>query len=293
MGISVCIPTYNTLALTRKCLDSLLRTGAGLLDEVIVVDDLSTDGTREYLATLRPPFKIILNDARRGYARNNNLAVRQARNEIVCLLNADTVLRPRWARPMLDVFDSAATVGMVGNIQWNPQTGRFDHMGIYWTDDLVPKHFGKEWWFVPFPGARQWPAVSAACCMIRKDVFLAAGGFDEGYRNGYEDIDLCLRLGRQGFRHLVVGQSRIHHRVSSSPGRHDNDQQNRSRFLSRWGQTLQGNSSWRMTMLDGINYLVRYADRPWRYNGAKLITAWKNATRPDPTVSLPKLWPYG
>jgi GT2 family glycosyltransferase len=293
MRISVCIATYNVCVYTQQCLQSLIDNSADLIEEVIVVDDGSSDGTREYLRTLGAPFKVICNDATRGYAYNNNLAVREAKSGIVCLLNADTILKPGWAQPMLKVFETGEPVGMVGNVQWNPRTHRYDHMGAYWTDDLVPKHFGKEWRFLPFAGTKQWPAVTAACCMIQKHVCEGAGGFDESYTNGYEDTDLCVRLGQGGYRHFVAYDSTILHYVSSSPGRHDRDRDNAERFLNKWKEILPLYNTPSLTRLDGINYLVRNLDRPWRYNGRKLLDAWKHAFAPDRTTPLPRLYPNG
>ncbi len=73
--LSFVIPVFNGLPFTKACLDSLRQTVDLSACEVIVVDDQSTDGTRAYLATLpAPPFRILVNDRRRGYAASNNVA---------------------------------------------------------------------------------------------------------------------------------------------------------------------------------------------------------------------------
>lgn len=97
--VSFIIPVFNGLSLTRSCLDSLRKTVDLSEHEVIVVDDRSTDGTREYLNDLPvPPFRILANDRRRGYAASNNIAASVATGEWLCLLNNDTVLPPPLAR---------------------------------------------------------------------------------------------------------------------------------------------------------------------------------------------------
>ena len=96
--ISFIISTYNGLELTKACLASLQQTVTRSDYEVILVDYLSTDGTREFLATLAPPVRVILNATRHNYA-----AV--ARGEILDLLNNDFVLTPGWLDPMLAAFD--------------------------------------------------------------------------------------------------------------------------------------------------------------------------------------------
>ena len=71
----------------------------------------------------------------------------------------------------------------------------------------------------------------------RKSVFDQVGGFDTTYRNGYEDVDLCLRLSRKGYRHYVANHSRIFHHVSKSPGRKLHEDRNAKIFIERWGRT--------------------------------------------------------
>src|SRR5687767_66385 len=103
MKVSFIIPLYNCLPLTQAMLASLQATlPAGLAHEIIFVDDGSTDGTREWLATLTaPPFRVLLNERNLGYAIANNRAAAVARGEFLVLLNSDLVLQPGWLEPML------------------------------------------------------------------------------------------------------------------------------------------------------------------------------------------------
>src|ERR1700722_9966013 len=127
--VSFIIPVFDGLSFTRACLDSLVQTVNLSEHEVIVIDDLSTDGTREYLAGRPdPPFGVILNEARRGYSGSNNVAAAVARGEFLCLLNNDLVLTPGWLAPLLRAFDQFPNAGIVGNVQRNSSTGRYDHM---------------------------------------------------------------------------------------------------------------------------------------------------------------------
>jgi GT2 family glycosyltransferase len=269
--VSFIIPVFNGLPFTRACLDSLRETVDLSEHEVVLVDDLSTDGTREYLAGLSDlSFRIILNDTRRSYAASNNAAAAVARAEFLCLLNNDLVLTPGWLAPMLRAFDQFPDAGVVGNVQRNPSTGRYDHMGFVFGDNGVPWHFGKYFPFRPYRGYTEWRAVTTACCLIKKSVFLEAGGFDEQYINGSEDVDLCLRLGRAGHRHYVANESIVFHHGSSSAGRHAFNEANEQRLLARWQAEIQRSLTPRDRRLAAANYLLRFATQPWRYNLRRL-----------------------
>ena len=132
MQVSFIIPLFNNLALTRACVASLQATlPAGLTHEIILVDDGSTDDTRSWLATLGPPFRVVLNDRNLGYAAANNRAIAIARGDVLALLNNDLVLLPRWLEPMLGAHRSLADrAGLIGNIQLDAGTGAIDHTGI-------------------------------------------------------------------------------------------------------------------------------------------------------------------
>jgi len=259
--VSFVIPAYNCLALTRNCLKSLEQTVGDRPWEAIVVDDCSTDGTAEFLTALPPPYRVLRNETKSSFADSNNRAATVARGEFLCLLNNDTVLTPGWFEPMLDAFERFADAGVVGNVQRNPRTGRYEHMGMVFSNR---RHLcvGRYFPFKPFRGYTKWRAVSGACCLIRRSVFLQAGGFDATFVNGCEDMDLCLRLGQAGYQHYVAADSVIYHYVSSSEGRRDFEQQNKQRLLERWGEPLQRALTPRDRLLYGANYVLRLLCRP-------------------------------
>lgn len=271
--LSFLIALHNQCALTKACLESIRTTMTGRRYEVILVDDCSTDGTRDFLATLRAPHRVVLNGERSGFARNNNRAAAMARAPMLCFLNNDTVLLPDWLDPMLEAFKRFPKAGLVGNVQWSPKTGAYDHMGIVFDRDGQPFHFGKHFAFRPYRGFTQWGAVTAACALMRRELFLACGGFDEVFVNGSEDVDLCLRLEKDGYRHYVANESVIHHLVSSSPGRHLKTSNNEKVLMERWGAVTR--STWSLCDRDlyAVNYVLRFLTKPWRYNGPKLARA--------------------
>lgn len=317
MDVSIIIPIFNRLDLTRVCLDTLEQTTRRLRCEVILVDDGSSDGTREFLRGIEGPARrVIFNDRSRGYAANNNAAARLARAPILCLLNNDTALLPGWLEEMLRVLARARAAGCVGNIQREPLSGLIDHVGIAFNAAGNPVHAGKD---TPSPpGARytRWAAVTAACCVVRRDLYERLGGLDESFSNGFEDVDFCLRAAEKGAAHYVANRSVIYHHISASPGRHRREAENLKVFQARWGQRIaahrercvaaglrpgffpdpaeewgdvwkqarEARKSQRHTIREvrrnGRRYLGKHLLRPWRYNYGRVCNALAQATHP-------------
>ena len=105
MLVSFIIPLFNCLSLTRECVATLQKSlPTELQYEIILVDDGSTDGTREWLATLSIEFRIILNKSNLGYAKSNNRAAQLAQGSLLCLLNNDLIFKDGWWQPMSKIY---------------------------------------------------------------------------------------------------------------------------------------------------------------------------------------------
>ncbi|HVW20581.1 MAG TPA: glycosyltransferase family 2 protein [Opitutaceae bacterium] len=248
--LSVVIPLYNCLPLTQAIAAALPSTlPRGLAWEAILVDDGSSDGTREWLDTLRPPFQAVRNERNLGYAGANNRGAARARGELLALINNDLVLAPGWLEPMLAAHAAlGARAGLVGNVQLDARTGRLDHAGIRVNHQGKPEHDRR-----PVPAwerllrpVRPVPALTGACFLVSARLWSELGGFDEGYVNGCEDVDLCFRAAAAGRINAVALRSRVGHRISASPGRKDRDEANTHRLAQRWRETLvrAGSRAW-------------------------------------------------
>ncbi len=252
MVVSFVIPLYNCLPLTQAMLSSLQASlPAGLAHEIILVDDGSTDGTRAWLATLAAPVRVVLNPRNLGYAGANNRGAALASGEYLGLLNNDLVLSPGWLEPMLAVHRALGNrAGLVGNIQRNARTGEVDHAGIFINHRGKPEHLTALPPGLAFRAIGAWrraDAVTGACTLVRRELFTRLGGFDEGFVNGGEDIDFCLRGHAIGAQSVVALRSVVLHHVSSSPGRKLRDEQNSRRLTLRWRDELArlaARSSW-------------------------------------------------
>lgn len=276
-SLSIVMAVFNRLELTEKCLKSLEKSLDDAVNyEVIIVDDRSTDGTRDFLKTLNTDrYRIIFNEEKANFAINNNRAVKIARAPTLCLLNNDTELSRGWLEPMLKALDQLKDAGCIGNVQRIHSTGRYDHFGICFPTWLTPIHFGQHRKKALHPQApySRWGAVTAACILIHKKVFQSVGGFCEDYQNGCEDIDLCLRLHQRGHWHYVVHESEILHHKGASPGRKQHNEQNLEKLKQTWGNYINAHFVARDGRLAATNYIRSAIAAPERINGPKLLNS--------------------
>ena len=270
--ISFVIPLFNRLDLTQPCVASLRESlPADLGYEILLVDDGSTDDTREWLRSLDDPrFTVLLNESRRGYAHNNNRGARAARGRFVALLNNDLVFARGWLEPMLKAFSRFRDSGIVGNLQYRVATGELDHAGLVIDPKGRPEHLDHRRGRLILPTAySRRPAVTGACCVLERQQFLDLGGFDEGFINGGEGVDLCFRLRQAGLAVRVANRSRVLHHVSASPGRKARDEANSRRLCRKWRDTLieDGARFWPHV------YLHEHWHEPRRYELPLLLDA--------------------
>lgn len=236
------VPLFNCLPLTQAMLASLEATmPPNVSYEVIFVDDGSTDGTREWLSALDGDrLRVVINERNLGYAGANNRGAAVARGKFLALLNNDLVLLPGWMEPMLAAHETlGARAGVIGNVQLDATTGSVDHAGIVINVQGKPVHArtlpccSRLPWSSP---VREVPAVTGACLLIARELWIRLGGFDEAYVNGGEDVDLCFRARAAGHVTAVALRSVVRHHVSSSAGRKLRDEENSYRLARTWGR---------------------------------------------------------
>jgi len=270
--ISIITALHNCADLTRAYVDSLFAHPPNIDWELILIDDASSDSTHELLKSLQshPRIRILCNEQNLGFAASNNRGAAAATSPILAFLNNDLLLTKDWLAPMLQALEHCDSAGIVGNVQINPRTGLIDHAGVFFGLDGMPRQARKNRKSPPKTEVSEWFAVTAACMLIRAEIYQKVGGFDEVYRNGFEDIDLCVKLRQQGYRHYVCNQSRIFHCVSSAPGRHSNNDSNSQIFAQKWTPITctWGQKDW------APEYLQRYARQWWKFNLSKWFDAF-------------------
>ena len=273
--VSILISVRDQLALTQKCLSKLEATlDESISFEVLIANDGSVDGTQEFLDKLGEPYRIFHRSHSVGFGKNHNWLAENAKGEYLLFLNNDAFVSGNWLHPMLSVFKNQTNVGFVGNVQRLAGTRRYDHMGVVFSPLGNPRHYGQGFFHRPFKGeVRSWSAVTAACCLIKSSLFREYGGFDESFVNGCEDVDLCLRLNREGFSHFVVHDSVIDHVKGATTGRKDRNKENFELLMKKWGPSIRENESLNDSFDHARTYLFRPFFKPLGTNIKKFLDA--------------------
>ena len=226
----IVVLTKNHGALLRSCIQSVRRTTGADEAGFVIVDHESDDpATLAYLDELSGTEHVLRYAGPFNFARMNNLAVRAARraeHAFVLFMNNDIeAIRGGWLKGMR-ALAARRDVGIVGATLLYGN-GLIQHtgviMGLYGMADHAYKHF-----IHPDPHdvdplaehsvavTKDYLAVTGACMMLRADVFVGVGGFDEALPVDYNDVDLSLRVGSLGLRNLVAGDCILNHHESAT-----------------------------------------------------------------------------
>ncbi len=215
-SVDIVVVSYNCLAHLKRCIGSI-RQHADLAYTLLVVDNASTDGTREYLNSL-PGATVILNTRNWGYARACNQGANAGQGRYILLLNADTAATPGWLSALVRGFQSDSQIAVVGPKLVDFQN-RIVSAGVIGSN-ASPRIRG---WMKPDdPGLYARPidclSVSGAAYMIRRDLIPVLGLFDESYFFYYEETDYSYNARRHGYRVVYWPYSRMYHAVSGASG---------------------------------------------------------------------------
>jgi len=241
---SVIIPIFNHWDLTRNCLASLQKHSADLDYEVIVVDNGSKDASACELAPLGQAlfgerFTRLRFEENRNFGPACNAGAKAASAPLLFFLNNDTLLTPAWAPPLLQAFADKPDLGAAGPLLLY-EDDTVQHLGVAVGLNRV-RHLYKG-----FPKThpvvkkgRDFQILTAAAFMIPASLFAEAKGFYEGFANGFEDVDLCLRLGAMGHTLRYVPESEVYHLESRTQGRKDNESHNSRLLRERQGNAMR------------------------------------------------------
>ncbi len=238
--VSIVIPVHNQWAYTIRCLVAVLDHSRDVAHEVIVVDNGSTDETPAGLAQIGG-VRVHRNPTNLGFGRACNQGAALAHGEFVLFLNNDTEPRRGWLAALVaaaraDPAAVAAGSRLLFADEAIQSAGLLLAYGLPYPLSVIPRGYRKPAGEAPSSGPVR--AVTGACMLVRAAALRAAGGFDEGFENGYEDVDLCLRLGEAGGKVLFVADSVVTHHEAVSGGRFKNEAANLDRLQQRWMERL-------------------------------------------------------
>jgi GT2 family glycosyltransferase/SAM-dependent methyltransferase len=241
-SVAVILPVRNKLALTRQCLEGLVAAFGDRDDvELIVVDDGSTDDTSMYLE--EASVHAVRHKKSQGFSVSCNDGARATSEEsqYLVFLNNDTIGEDGWLDALVSYAEVNTLAAIVG-ARLLYENGTIQHAGFVFGADLVPRHV-----YRGFPGnhpavsrPRLFQAVTAACMLVRRSAFEEIGGFDTGFVNGFEDVDLCLRAAEHGGETHYCPESVLVHLEAATRRDHpDHFRPNVERFLDRWGERVR------------------------------------------------------
>ncbi len=251
--VSLIIPTRNRVDLLRVCVGSILERTDYKNFEILIIDNQSDDpATLTYLQQLQKKSlaRVIPYPHPFNYAALNNFAVTQAQGELIGLLNNDVeVINDGWLTEMVS-HACRPEIGAVGARLWY-SNNTLQHGGIIVGLGGVAGHSHKHLprgdggYFSRAQLIQNLSAVTAACLVMRKEIFTAIDGFNEtDLTVAFNDVDLCLRIREQGWRILWTPYAELYHHESASRGYEDTPEK-KARFASevmymkkRWGDSL-------------------------------------------------------
>ena len=245
-ALSVIIPCYNSKELMKKHLPSLIREIDTNKDEVILVDDHSEDGGVQFVENTYPFIKIIKLERNVGFAHACNTGILNSKHDLVCLLNTDVEVMEGSIGSLIRRFEDK-DIFVVCSMELHPSNEKPPYF-------ILP---GAEFRFgifrfrykpvTPDPSGLV-PVLFAhgACTVYDKRKFTALGGYDTIYTPLYwEDMDICWRAWRRGWKSMCDTQSRVRHECKGTVDKiytleHINSFHWKNRFLFTWKEILSG-----------------------------------------------------
>jgi GT2 family glycosyltransferase/lipopolysaccharide/colanic/teichoic acid biosynthesis glycosyltransferase len=232
--LSIIIVNYNVREFLHHALVSLQKAMKGIRGEIVVVDNASDDGSIEMVRRRFPKVHLIASKTNLGFAKANNLGLKQARGKFILLINPDTLVQEDTLQVMIRFFEENPDVGLAGCKIMNPD-GTFQlacrrSFPAPWA--AFTKMTGLS---ALFPGSRlfgrynltylspdetyELDAVSGSFMMVRREAYEQVGGLDEDFFMYGEDLDWCFRIQRAGWKNYYVHSTQIIHYKGESTKR--------------------------------------------------------------------------
>lgn len=216
--IAIVILNYNGVEHLKTFLPSVIQFSKG--HRIIIADNCSTDHSIEYIQNNYQNIEIIRNHQNGGFAQGYNDALTQIKAEYYVLLNSDVEVSPNWLAPLEKLMDSDEKIaGCQPIIKSYLNKSLFEHAGAaggYLDVDYYPFCRGRIFEKTErdenqYNTTTEVFWATGACMMIRSNLYHKVGGFDQTFFAHMEEIDLCWRLKRLGYKFFSVADSNVYH----------------------------------------------------------------------------------
>ncbi len=247
--VSIIIVNYNTIDLTKHCLDSIFKHTKAITFEIIVVDNNSTDDSVQILRNLYSNIEIISNDVNLGFGRANNLGIKNAKGKYILFLNSDTLILNNSIKIFFDFFENneiAKTAGALGCVMLNQELAPNYRNSYYCFPTLksyLKSLLSNLFFFIRYTykadklkiDKNKFLSVDfivGADLFVPKKVLNEIGDFDPDYFLYWEEVDLQFRMHKNNLKRLIIeGPKIIHFEGGSS-----------SKKMSNWKKITESKS---------------------------------------------------
>ena len=217
MKLSIVILNYNVRYFLELCLKSVELALQDIEAEIIVIDNRSSDDSCKMVKELFPRVKLIENKVNSGFSKGNNIAVKQATGEYLCILNPDTVVAEDTFLKLIHFADSKENLGIIG-CQLIDGTGHFlpeSKRNIPTPKVALKKMLGfdKDYYAYHLDANNNGKVeiLVGAFMFLKRAIYSAVGGFDEDYFMYGEDIDLSYKILKSGYNNYYFGETTVIH----------------------------------------------------------------------------------
>ncbi len=252
--ISILIPNKDHVDDLKKCINSIILKSTYKNYEIIIIENNSEDDkTFTYYKSLKGEdrIKVVYYEGGFNYSAINNFGFKYSNGDYILLLNNDVeVINHNWLEEML-MFAQREDVGAVGAKLLFPDD-TIQHGGVIVGINGVAGHAHKGWpkdspgYAARLSIAQNMSAVTAACVMIPRNVYVEVDGLDESFAVAFNDIDLCLRIRECGYLIVYTPYAQLYHYESKSRGYDEDNPVKHKRFIgeilnfqNRWGKILE------------------------------------------------------
>lgn len=216
-NVAIVILNWNGKELLEKFLPSVIKNSEGA--RIIVADNASSDDSIKTLRTNFPGVEIVENESNGGFAKGYNDALKKVDAPLYLLLNSDVEVTDGWLIPLMDTMSDTNVAAVQPKIRAYNDKTHFEHAGAcggFIDKDYFPFCRGRLFENVEEDNGQYDSSIevfwtSGAAMLIRSDVFHKVGGFDEAFFAHMEEIDLCWRIKKMGYKLMVEPKSVVYH----------------------------------------------------------------------------------